>query len=74
MAKALEKRVEEQAKLTKPDKIYWCDGSEEEAAPLIEIDSTVFLWAPELDQRLPLPPLVNLENIYLKKYGTNIKN
>lgn len=33
----LERWVEEQAKLTKPDKIYWCDGSEEEARRLIEI-------------------------------------
>lgn len=36
MATALERWVEEQAKLTKPDKIYWCDGSEEEARRLIE--------------------------------------
>jgi phosphoenolpyruvate carboxykinase (GTP) len=37
MATPLEKWVEEQAKLTKPDKIYWCNGSEEEARKLIEI-------------------------------------
>src|SRR3989338_8612882 len=37
MATPLEKWVEEHAKLTKPDKIYWCDGSEEEARKLIEI-------------------------------------
>jgi phosphoenolpyruvate carboxykinase (GTP) len=37
MATPLEKWVEEQAKLTKPDKIYWCDGSEKEARKLLEI-------------------------------------
>ncbi|MDP3041707.1 MAG: phosphoenolpyruvate carboxykinase (GTP) [Candidatus Omnitrophota bacterium] len=37
MATPLEKWVEEQAKLTKPNKIYWCDGSEDEARRLIEI-------------------------------------
>jgi phosphoenolpyruvate carboxykinase (GTP) len=37
MATPLEKWVEGQAKLTKPDKIYWCDGSEAEARKLIEI-------------------------------------
>jgi phosphoenolpyruvate carboxykinase (GTP) len=36
MATPLEKWVEEQAKLTKPDKIYWCNGSEEEAHKIIE--------------------------------------
>jgi phosphoenolpyruvate carboxykinase (GTP) len=37
MATPIERWVEEQAKLTKPDKIYWCDGSEAEAHKLIEI-------------------------------------
>ena len=37
MSTPLEKWVNEQAKLTKPDKIYWCDGSDEEARRLIEI-------------------------------------
>lgn len=33
----VERWVEEQAKLTKPDRVYWCDGSEEEARRIIEI-------------------------------------
>lgn len=33
----LEKWVEEQAKLTKPDRIWWCDGSVEEARKLIAL-------------------------------------
>jgi phosphoenolpyruvate carboxykinase (GTP) len=37
MATPVEKWVEEQARLAKPDKIYWCDGSEQEAHKLIEI-------------------------------------
>ena len=36
MATPLEKWVEEQAKLTQPDNIWWCDGSDEEAHRLIE--------------------------------------
>ena len=37
MATPLERWVDEQAKLTKPDKIYWCDGSLDEAHKLVEI-------------------------------------
>ena len=37
MATPLVRWVEEQASLTKPDSIYWCDGSEEEARRLVEI-------------------------------------
>src|SRR3990172_9319350 len=37
MATTVEKWVEEQAKLAKPDKIYWCDGSDEEAQKLVKI-------------------------------------
>ncbi|MCX5667635.1 MAG: phosphoenolpyruvate carboxykinase (GTP) [Candidatus Omnitrophica bacterium] len=37
MATPLERWVDEQAKLTKPDKIYWCNGSLDEARKLIEI-------------------------------------
>ncbi|MDD5218277.1 MAG: phosphoenolpyruvate carboxykinase (GTP) [Candidatus Omnitrophica bacterium] len=37
MTTPLERWVDEQAKLTKPKKIYWCDGSEKEAQNLIEI-------------------------------------
>ncbi|OIN95682.1 phosphoenolpyruvate carboxykinase [Candidatus Desantisbacteria bacterium CG1_02_38_46] len=40
MATFLEKWVEEQARLTKPDKIYWCDGSDEEARKIVEIGLT----------------------------------
>ncbi len=40
MATPLEEWVEEQARLTKPDKIWWCDGSEEEARKLVEIGMT----------------------------------
>jgi len=34
MTKSIEKWVEEQARLTKPDKIHWCSGSEEEKLQL----------------------------------------
>jgi len=37
MTTPLEKWVQEQAKLTQPDKIWWCDGSEEEAHKIIEV-------------------------------------
>ncbi len=37
MATPVEEWVEEQARLAKPDRIHWCDGSEEEARKLIEI-------------------------------------
>ncbi len=36
MATPLERWVDNEARLTKPKKIYWCDGSEEEAHRLIE--------------------------------------
>ncbi|HUW19591.1 MAG TPA: phosphoenolpyruvate carboxykinase (GTP) [Sedimentisphaerales bacterium] len=36
MATPLEKWVEQQASLTRPDKIHWCDGSEEEARRFLE--------------------------------------
>ena len=37
MTTPLEKWVEEQAKLTQPQRIHWCDGSDKEARKLIEI-------------------------------------
>jgi len=37
VATPLEKWVEQQATLTKPDRIHWCDGSEQDAHQLIEI-------------------------------------
>jgi len=37
MATPLEEWVEEQAQLTKPDKIHWCDGSDEETHRIVEI-------------------------------------
>ena len=40
MSTYLEIWIEEQAKLTKPDKIHWMDGSDEEARALIDIGLT----------------------------------
>jgi len=40
MKTPVEQWVEEQARLTKPDKVYWCDGSDAEAHRLIEIGMT----------------------------------
>ncbi|OPZ92950.1 MAG: Phosphoenolpyruvate carboxykinase (GTP) [candidate division TA06 bacterium ADurb.Bin417] len=37
MATPLEKWVEEQARLTRPARIHWCDGSDEEARRIVEI-------------------------------------
>ena len=37
MATPVERWVEENIRLTKPDKVFWCDGSEEEARRLVEI-------------------------------------
>ncbi len=41
MATEVEQWVDEQAGLTKPEKIYWCDGSDDEAHRLLEIGMTV---------------------------------
>ncbi len=40
MATYLEKWVQEQAELTKPDSIYWVNGTEEEARELVRIGLT----------------------------------
>jgi len=37
LATPLEKWVEEQERITEPDKVHWCDGSEKEAEKLIEV-------------------------------------
>ena len=36
MPTPLEKWVEEQVQLAKPDQVYWCDGTEEEARRIVE--------------------------------------
>jgi phosphoenolpyruvate carboxykinase (GTP) len=41
MANPVERWVEEQAKLTKPDKIHWVQGTEEETRRLMELGMTV---------------------------------
>jgi phosphoenolpyruvate carboxykinase (GTP) len=37
MATRLEEWIEQQAQMAQPDRIYWCDGSEDEARKIIEI-------------------------------------
>ena len=37
MSKIVEKWVEEQAKLTKPDRIHWIQGTEEEMRGLVDV-------------------------------------
>jgi len=55
VATPLEEWVEEQARLTQPDRIYWCDGSEEEAHRLIEIraEGGKILRAPSISRTQP---------------------
>lgn len=40
MASALDNWVEDQARIAKPDRVYWCDGSDGEAERLLEIGMT----------------------------------
>ncbi|PIP16440.1 MAG: hypothetical protein COX46_02195, partial [bacterium (Candidatus Ratteibacteria) CG23_combo_of_CG06-09_8_20_14_all_48_7] len=37
MATPIEKWVEEQVRLTRPDRVWWCDGSDEEMHRIVEI-------------------------------------
>ncbi len=39
MANAVERWVEEQARLTKPEKVYWVQGTQEEMRRLVETAS-----------------------------------